>query len=248
LVQELDDGAVEESSWQVVSDRQPTSQEMEDLRFAWKLARHVRSNAITVAKGGQSLGVGAGQMNRVGSAKLALEAAGDQAQGAVLASDGFFPFDDTVRLVATHVDLGYKRIKLKIKPGWDLEPLSAVRAAFPTLVMTADANSAYTLNDVAHLQRIDELGLDYIETDFPALMNSLMTGSPTCTCDALDFNDDGLFPDDNDLVQFLSVLAGGACDNDPNCNDIDFNNDGLFPDDSDLITFLRVLAGGECAG
>jgi o-succinylbenzoate synthase len=71
--------------------------------------------------------------------------------------------DDTVRLVAAHVDLGYKRIKLKIKPGWDLEPLRAARAAFPTLVMTADANSAYTLNDVAHLQRIDELGLDYIE-------------------------------------------------------------------------------------
>jgi hypothetical protein len=67
-------------------------------------------------------------------------------------------------------------------------------------------------------------------------------------CDSIDFNNDGLFPDDNDLVQFLNVLAGGACDNDPNCNDIDFNNDGLFPDDSDLVTFLRVLAGGECAG
>jgi hypothetical protein len=65
-------------------------------------------------------------------------------------------------------------------------------------------------------------------------------------CDGIDFNDDGLFPDDQDLVDFLAVLAGGACSNDPNCNDIDFNNDGLFPDDSDLITFLRVLAGGEC--
>jgi hypothetical protein len=48
------------------------------------------------------------------------------------------------------------------------------------------------------------------------------------------------------LVDFLSVLAGGPCSNDPNCNDIDFNNDELFPDDSDLIAFLRVLAGGEC--
>jgi hypothetical protein len=67
-------------------------------------------------------------------------------------------------------------------------------------------------------------------------------------CDSIDFNNDGLFPDDNDLVQFLSVLAGGPCDNDPNCNDIDFNTDGLFPDDSDLIVFLRVLAGGECGG
>ena len=122
LVQELDDGAVEESSWQVVSDRQPTSQEMEDLRFAWKLARHVRSNAITVAKGGQSLGVGAGQMNRVGSAKLALEAAGDQAQGAVLASDGFFPFDDTVRLAARH------GITAAIQPGGSVRDADSIAA------------------------------------------------------------------------------------------------------------------------
>jgi hypothetical protein len=65
-------------------------------------------------------------------------------------------------------------------------------------------------------------------------------------CDSIDFNNDGLFPDDNDLVDFLAVLAGGACSNDPNCNDIDFNNDGLFPDDNDLVTFLTVLAGGSC--
>jgi len=122
LVQALDDGAVEESSWQVVSDRQPTSQEMEDLRFAWKLARHVRSNAITVAKGGQSLGVGAGQMNRVGSAKLALEAAGDMAQGAVLASDGFFPFDDTVRLAARH------GITATIQPGGSVRDADSIAA------------------------------------------------------------------------------------------------------------------------
>jgi o-succinylbenzoate synthase len=71
--------------------------------------------------------------------------------------------DDTVALVGTHVDLGYKRIKLKIKPGWDLEPLRAIRSVFPELVMTADANSAYTLADVDHLHRIDEVGLDYME-------------------------------------------------------------------------------------
>jgi phosphoribosylaminoimidazolecarboxamide formyltransferase/IMP cyclohydrolase len=102
LVQELDDQPVEESAWQVVSRRQPSEAELEDLRFAWKLVRHVRSNAIVVAKAGQSLGVGAGQMNRVGSARLALEAAAERAAGAVLASDGFFPFDDTVRLAASH--------------------------------------------------------------------------------------------------------------------------------------------------
>lgn len=66
------------------------------------------------------------------------------------------------------------------------------------------------------------------------------------TCDSIDFNNDGLFPDDSDLVDFLSVLAGGVCSNDPNCNDIDFNNDGLFPDDNDLVAYLSVLAGGPC--
>jgi phosphoribosylaminoimidazolecarboxamide formyltransferase/IMP cyclohydrolase len=102
LLQDPDDQPVEEASWQVVSKRQPTAEELEDLRFAWKLVRHVRSNAIVVARAGQSLGIGAGQMNRVGSARLALEAAGERARGAVLASDGFFPFDDTVRLAASH--------------------------------------------------------------------------------------------------------------------------------------------------
>ncbi len=102
LVQDLDDQPVDESVWQVVSARQPSTTELDDLRFAWKLVRHVRSNAITVAKGGQSLGIGAGQMNRVGAAQLALAAAGDRTMGAVLASDGFFPFDDTVRLAASH--------------------------------------------------------------------------------------------------------------------------------------------------
>jgi hypothetical protein len=65
------------------------------------------------------------------------------------------------------------------------------------------------------------------------------------TCDSIDFNADSLFPDDQDLIDFLSVLAGGPCSTN-NCNDIDFNNDGLFPDDNDLIAFLRVLAGGNC--
>ena len=122
LVQELDDQPVEESAWQVVSERQPTTQELEDLRFAWKLVRHVRSNAITVAKAGQSLGVGAGQMNRVGSARLALEAAGEQARGAVLASDGFFPFDDTVRLAASH------GITAVIQPGGSVRDTDSIAA------------------------------------------------------------------------------------------------------------------------
>lgn len=102
LVQQIDDQPVEEAGWQVLSQRTPTEAEFDDLRFAWRLVRHVRSNAIAIARGQRSLGIGAGQMNRVGSARLALEAAGEAARGAVLASDGFFPFDDTVRLAAEH--------------------------------------------------------------------------------------------------------------------------------------------------
>ena len=102
LAQDLDDQPIDPASWQVVSQRQPTEAEWADLRFAWRVVRHVRSNAIAVAAAGQSLGIGAGQMNRVGSAQIALAAAGERARGAVLASDGFFPFDDTVRLAASH--------------------------------------------------------------------------------------------------------------------------------------------------
>lgn len=71
--------------------------------------------------------------------------------------------DATVQLVAAHVELGYRRVKLKIKPGWDLEVLGAVRAAFPTLTLTADGNSAYSLADAAHLRQFDRFGLDYLE-------------------------------------------------------------------------------------
>jgi phosphoribosylaminoimidazolecarboxamide formyltransferase/IMP cyclohydrolase len=102
LAQDLDDQPIDPASWQVVSQRQPSEAEWADLRFAWRVVRHVRSNAIAVAAAGQSLGIGAGQMNRVGSAQIALAAAGERARGAVLASDGFFPFDDTVRLAASH--------------------------------------------------------------------------------------------------------------------------------------------------
>ena len=88
---------------------------------------------FTVAKGGQSLGIGAGQMNRVGSARLALEAAGERAQGAVLASDGFFPFDDTVRLAAG------QGITAVIQPGGsvrDADSITACNALGLAMVVT----------------------------------------------------------------------------------------------------------------
>ena len=122
LVQDLDDQAITPTDWTVASQRPPTPQEKLDLEFAWRLVRHVRSNAIVVAKDGQSLGVGAGQMNRVGSARIALEAAGEKAQGAVLASDGFFPFDDTVRLAASH------GITAVIHPGGSMRDGDSIKA------------------------------------------------------------------------------------------------------------------------
>ena len=133
LVQERDDQPIDPTGWQVVSQRQPIEQEWRDLRFAWQVVRHVRSNAIVVAAQGKTLGIGGGQTNRVGAARIALEAAGSQAQGAVLASDGFFPFDDTVRLAADH------GIRAVIQPGGSLrdgDSIAACDALGLTMVTT----------------------------------------------------------------------------------------------------------------
>ncbi|HHY93691.1 MAG TPA: bifunctional phosphoribosylaminoimidazolecarboxamide formyltransferase/IMP cyclohydrolase [Firmicutes bacterium] len=84
------------TEWRVVTVRRPTTREMEDLRFAWKVVKHVRSNAIVLAHGGATTGIGQGQPNRVDAARLAIGRAGPAARGSVMASDGFFPFPDTV--------------------------------------------------------------------------------------------------------------------------------------------------------
>jgi ELWxxDGT repeat protein len=68
---------------------------------------------------------------------------------------------------------------------------------------------------------------------------------PISQCDSIDFNGDGIFPDNQDLIDFIDVFAGGTCPT-GTCNDIDFNNDGIFPDNQDLITLIDVLAGGSC--
>ncbi len=122
LVQEADDKKVDSQNWKLVTKKMPNEQEKFDLTFAWKVVRHVRSNAIVVATSGQTLGIGAGQMNRVGSAKIALDAAGDNAQGSVLASDGFFPFDDTIKLAAKY---GIKSI---IQPGGSIRDEESIKA------------------------------------------------------------------------------------------------------------------------
>lgn len=88
------------TSWQPVTNRKPTEQELRDLIFALKVVKHVKSNAIVIAKRGQTLGIGAGQMNRVGAVKIAVEQAGNNVGGSVMASDAFFPFKDGVEYAA----------------------------------------------------------------------------------------------------------------------------------------------------
>jgi len=101
LVQDADASEDPESEWKVVTQPQPTSEQMADLRLAWALVRHVKSNAITIVKDGTLLGAGAGQMSRVDSVEIALRKAGPRALGAVLGSDAFFPFADSVPMAAS---------------------------------------------------------------------------------------------------------------------------------------------------
>lgn len=100
LLQTLDSSPVSAEGWRTVTDQQPTPQQLADMVFGMKVVKHVKSNAIVLVKNGRTIGIGAGQMNRVGAAKIALEQAGAQAAGSVLASDAFFPFRDTVDVAA----------------------------------------------------------------------------------------------------------------------------------------------------
>ncbi len=122
VIQESDDNLIDKSKWKIVTKKQPSSIQEKDLSFAWKVVRHVRSNAITIAYSGQTIGIGAGQMNRVGAAKIALEQAGEKANKAVLASDGFLPFDDTVRMAAKY------GIKAIIQPGGSIKDELSITA------------------------------------------------------------------------------------------------------------------------
>ena len=104
LVQDADREIKEVTEDMCVAGPKPSAKVLADMNFGWKIVKHVKSNAIVVVKDGATVGVGAGQMNRVGSAKIALEQAADNKvyEGLVMASDGFLPFDDTVTLAAAH--------------------------------------------------------------------------------------------------------------------------------------------------
>ena len=109
-------------NYEVVTDKQPTKEQMTDLEFGLKIVKHVKSNAIVVVKNGQTLGIGAGQMNRVGSCKIALEQAGALAEGAVLASDAFFPMRDSVDLAAEY------NIAAIVQPGGSIRDQESIDA------------------------------------------------------------------------------------------------------------------------
>lgn len=102
VVQEIDQAKVDTGDFQVVTEKAPSQEEMQELALAMTIVKHVKSNSIVVVKDGTTLGVGAGQMNRVGAAAIALEHGGDKCRGAVMASDAFFPFKDTVEMAARY--------------------------------------------------------------------------------------------------------------------------------------------------
>lgn len=123
LVQDRDIQAVAPDSVSVATDDQPSEAQLTDLIFAWKVCKHVKSNAIVLAKNGATLGVGAGQMSRIDSTKIALEKAGANAQGAVVASDAFFPFRDSIDTLAA------AGIAAIIQPGGSISDPKVIAAA-----------------------------------------------------------------------------------------------------------------------
>ena len=100
LMQDADVLDDPEDIWQVVTEKKPTDAQMNDLRFAWEMVRHVKSNAIVLCKDCMLLGAGAGQMSRVDSTEIAVKKAGERSQGSVLGSDAFFPFPDSIERAA----------------------------------------------------------------------------------------------------------------------------------------------------
>ena len=115
-------GALEATNAKVVTKRAPTPEEMVGLEFAWRVGKHVKSNAIVLAKGQRTVGVGAGQMSRVVSVQIACEKAGDEAKGSVLASDAFFPFPDGVEAAAA------KGITAVAQPGGSVKDADVIAA------------------------------------------------------------------------------------------------------------------------
>ncbi len=123
LLQEQDSASVDESAWEVVTQREPSESEIEALRFAWRAVRHVKSNAIVLARDRAVVGVGSGQPNRVESVAIAVKRAGARSAGSVMASDAFFPFPDGVQTAA---EAGVTAV---IQPGGSMRDAEVIAAA-----------------------------------------------------------------------------------------------------------------------
>lgn len=139
LCQTLDLGDPTTQDWQVVSKRQPTENEWTALRFAWQACQHVRSNAIVLAQGEQTVGIGGGLTNRIDCVRLAIEHAGARVKNSALASDAFFPFTDCIELAAQN---GVTAI---IHPGGSLRDAEVIAAADA-------ANIAMVLTGIRHFR------------------------------------------------------------------------------------------------
>ena len=120
LVQDFNDKLADE--YESVTEKKVDESQQRDIEFGLKVVKHVKSNAIVVVKGGQTLGIGAGQMNRVGSCKIALEQAGEKAKGAVLASDAFFPMRDSADIAADY------SISAIVQPGGSIRDQESIDA------------------------------------------------------------------------------------------------------------------------
>jgi phosphoribosylaminoimidazolecarboxamide formyltransferase/IMP cyclohydrolase len=123
LVQERDPGDPAGTEWRTVTERQPSEQELADLKFAWLACQHVKSNAIVFANGQATVGIGGGLPSRVDSAKLAAAKAGERAKGAVMASDAFFPFPDGLEVAAA------AGVTAVVQPGGSVRDEEVIAAA-----------------------------------------------------------------------------------------------------------------------
>ena len=139
LIQDLDTVTYDPAKLKVVTARQPSDKEMKDLKFAWVVAKHVKSNAIIYARDQETIGMGAGQMSRVDSARLAVDKAQKPLAASVMASDAFFPFRDSVDAAAK------SGVTAIIQPGGSIRDEEVIQAA-------NEANIAMVFTGIRHFK------------------------------------------------------------------------------------------------
>jgi hypothetical protein len=160
-------------------------------------------------------------------------------------ADGFFISQGTD--IDTHLPLNMvpNNYGIAFSRTFDSIPPTPPGGPDPTLqnLNIRDALGSWGFDNLA----VYHFAIEVSEFSVPMLI-AYQTITVSLLCDSIDFNNDGLFPDTQDIDDFLSVFSGGTCSNDPNCNDVDFNNDGLFPDTLDIDALLSVFIGGGCLG